>query len=149
MGASQVETPPFLSSLQSIPIGLELYPAMHTYETLIDMFNNAVTSIDIAAFYFTLTDGAFKLAPLLALLGASHVACPVWCRVPALERPDENACTLMYDRSGTPKHCGQQPAHPPPPSGTVEEGAQPGIDVYNAILAAAKRGVAIRVAVVR
>jgi hypothetical protein len=45
---------------QSIPIGVDFTTGMFTYEVLIEMFNNAVGSIDIAAFYFTLTDGELE-----------------------------------------------------------------------------------------
>lgn len=70
---------------ESIPIGVEFVPEIATHVAWLDMFERAQHSIDIAAFYFSLTDGV-------------HL-----------------------------------------PGGAY------GIDVYNGLVAAAKRGVSIRV----
>lgn len=55
---------------KSIPIGVEFVPEIATHVAWLDMFERAQHSIDIAAFYFSLTDGGsprtrpFVYAPL-------------------------------------------------------------------------------------
>ena len=93
---------------------------MSTHEVLVDMFNAAVSTIDIAAYYFTLTDGAWNQR----------------CR------PHLTCCQLCV--GGTLGGGGRAAAS----AGTDEEGGTPGLDVYNAIVAAAQRGVAVRIAAV-
>ncbi len=57
-------------------MGVNFTAAMAISDVLIDLFNNAVSSIDIAAFYFTLTDGVWALFFLRIARGCvSDLAC--------------------------------------------------------------------------
>jgi hypothetical protein len=42
---------------QSIPVGMNITPDIATHDAWIDLLNNANKTVNIAAFYFTLTDG--------------------------------------------------------------------------------------------
>jgi uncharacterized membrane protein len=44
--------------LQSIPLGVNLTTDMSTHDAFVTLINNAQITLDIAAFYFSLTDGA-------------------------------------------------------------------------------------------
>lgn len=106
------------SSFKSIPLDMEFVPEIATHVAWLDMFAGAQKSIDIAAYYFALTDGerACTRRPLPAV---------------AVD-PNNSRCVPFCSRAGAGL-----------PGGSF------GTAVYNGIVSAAKRGVSIRIVVVR
>jgi hypothetical protein len=101
---------------QSFPWGMKDESDIDTYTAIMQMLNTSQTTVDMAFYYFSLTDGE-----------------RVW-----------PACTTLFNvtpRLGLVTNvCGP---------GWNDDGGYLGVDVYNAIIAASKRGVKIRVVVVR
>lgn len=65
---------------QSIPIGMPIVPDIATHVALLEIFNNAQTSVDMAVYYFSLLGG---VCLCVFVRGGSGGGCKLTCVVRA------------------------------------------------------------------